>query len=70
MPTIFIRMMLKVFGEKSPFFIFIYCNAFELLLFFFCLFLGSQTDYSLILYYKAKSQFISSCCSLYLWQIP
>ena len=54
MLTILIRMMLKVFGRKSPiFFVFIYCNAFDL---FFCLsFFGSQTDYSLILYYKAKS---------------
>ena len=36
MLTILIRMMLKVFGRKSPiFFIFIYCNAFD---FFVCLF--------------------------------
>ena len=34
MLTILIRMMLKVFGRKSPiFFVFIYCNAFDL---FFC----------------------------------
>ena len=54
MLTILIRMMLKVFGRKSPiFFIFIYCNAFD---FFVCLFFfGSRTDYSLILHYKAKS---------------
>ena len=26
--------------------------------------------YSLILDYKARSQFISSCCSLYVWRIP
>ena len=29
-------MMLKVFGGKSPFFMFIYCNTFDLVYFLFC----------------------------------
>ena len=57
MLTILIRKMLKVFWSKiSYFFIIIYCNAFDLVFcFVLCFFFGSQTDYSLILYYKAKS---------------
>ena len=69
MPTIHIDMMfLKVFGSKSHFL----CLSIAMLsLEFFCfVFLySSQADYSDLDYKQAKSQFISSCCSLYLWRI-
>ena len=45
------HMMLKVFSYESPFFMFIYWNPSDWLSFFF----RSQTNYSLILNYKAKS---------------
>ena len=62
MPTIFTRMMLKVFCCESPFFMFIYWNPSDWLCFFF----RSQTNYSLILNYKAKSclfPFVAACTS-------
>ena len=54
MATVFIRMMLKVFGGKSPIFL---CMSIATLSieFFVVVVFGSQTDYSLILYYKGKS---------------
>ena len=67
MPTIFIRMMLKVLGCKSPIIYVYLLQRFRLRLY--VSFFGSQTDYSLIVYYKGKSQFVSSCCSLYLRRI-
>ena len=45
------HMMLKVFSYESPFFMFIYCNAFMVEFFF----LVHSENYSLILNYKAKS---------------
>ena len=67
MPTIFIRMMLKVLGCKSPITYVYLLQRFRLRLY--VSFFGSQTDYSLIVYYKGKSQFASSCCNLYLRRI-
>ena len=58
MPTIFIGMMLKVLCSKSPIIYVYLLKCFQLRFFFY----GSQTDYSLIsvmLYYDAKSYFIS-----------
>ena len=55
MPTIFIRMVLKVFGGKSPIFFYNHLLQSFRFGFWFLSFFLFQTDYSLILYYKAKS---------------
>ena len=62
MPTIFARIMLKVFCCESAFFYVYLLKPFRLSLFFF----RSQRNYSLIFIYKAKSclfPFVAACTS-------
>ena len=62
MPTIFIRMMLKVFGGKSPIFLCLSIGTLSIEFFVVVVF-GSQTDYPLILYYKASLFPLVAACT-------
>ena len=63
MPTIFIPIMLKVFCCKSCFFMFIYWNAFDWVVFYW---FTEKNNYSWILKYKAEScllPLVAACTS-------